>query len=330
MSKKTVASCVALLCFLFSAVGYAGIPQTINYQGLLTKTNGKPLTGTVDLVFSIYDDDLAANPAANLLWLESYFAVNIQQGVLNIELGGNPIVDPMGNPILLPNGTPLPTLVSVIQSLPTGGNRWMEIMINGVPMAPLQQFSSTAFSMHSGTADDVPGKDITPNTITINGTLVIDANGEWVGPPIIAGANATSVASTSAATATIDVNKILQLEIPKAIDGVNATSVASTLMATAIVDPSGILQFEIPKAIDGVNATSIASTLAAKASVDPAGILQLGIPKAIDGVNATSISATLMATATIDANGILQFGIPKAINGVNATTLPVGSNVTAS
>jgi len=44
-----------LLLTLLSSIGYAQIPQKMNYQGYLTNAAGVPVNGTVQMVFSIYN-----------------------------------------------------------------------------------------------------------------------------------------------------------------------------------------------------------------------------------------------------------------------------------
>src|SRR5262249_5532638 len=70
-------------------------------------------------------------------------------------------------------------------SLPTdlfaGGDRWLGLKV-GVDseMTPRLRVVSTAFAR---AAADVPGGDITPNSVTINGVPVIDASGQRVRSP---------------------------------------------------------------------------------------------------------------------------------------------------
>lgn len=50
-------------------------------------------------------------------------------------------------------------------------------------MVPRLRITSAAYAVHAGTAQDVPGADITPNSVTVNGGVVIDSSGQWVGDP---------------------------------------------------------------------------------------------------------------------------------------------------
>ena len=56
-------------------------------------------------------------------------------------------------------------------------------------MVPRLRLASAPYALRAGSAgsadeaDDVPGKDITPASVTVNGIPVIDASGQWVGSP---------------------------------------------------------------------------------------------------------------------------------------------------
>ena len=78
-------------------------------------------------------------------------------------------------------------------------------------------------------AEDVPGKDITPQSVSINSPTyngqVIDSNGKWVGDPSglysITSTTAATLAPGSPATATLDTaTKTLTLGIPEGKQGV--------------------------------------------------------------------------------------------------------------
>ena len=73
---------LVLLLTLLSSVGYAQIPHKINYQGYLTNAAGVPISGTVQIAFSIYNVSSGGTP----LWVELH-SVNVSQGVYSVILG---------------------------------------------------------------------------------------------------------------------------------------------------------------------------------------------------------------------------------------------------
>jgi hypothetical protein len=74
----------ALFFMLAVQVGWGQIPKTISYQGVLTDSNGVVLNGTYDLTFNLYD----AETGGNLVWEETYQAVEVNNGIFNVILGG--------------------------------------------------------------------------------------------------------------------------------------------------------------------------------------------------------------------------------------------------
>jgi hypothetical protein len=72
----------ALMLGLMSQLGWAEIPNMINYQGYLTDSDGSPIDGTVNLTFSLYDTDSGGSP----LWSDSYLVL-VVNGLVNKDLG---------------------------------------------------------------------------------------------------------------------------------------------------------------------------------------------------------------------------------------------------
>ena len=81
---KTLLCSLAILCGLFSASVATAAPAVIDYQGFLRNTQGYPLNGPQDLVFILYGS--LAGPDS--VWSETHSAVNVDQGVFSVQLGG--------------------------------------------------------------------------------------------------------------------------------------------------------------------------------------------------------------------------------------------------
>ncbi|OGP64619.1 MAG: hypothetical protein A2169_04570 [Deltaproteobacteria bacterium RBG_13_47_9] len=73
---------VVLIIVIFPYLSQAAIPQKINYQGYLTSSAGVPVDGTVQMIFSIYDN----SSGGSALWTETQ-NVAVTQGVYNVKLG---------------------------------------------------------------------------------------------------------------------------------------------------------------------------------------------------------------------------------------------------
>lgn len=73
-----------LLIAASSLAGYAVIPQTLNYQGVLTDAGGSAVSdGTYSLTFRLYDVPAGGSP----LWDETQGTVNVSKGIFNVDLG---------------------------------------------------------------------------------------------------------------------------------------------------------------------------------------------------------------------------------------------------
>ncbi len=81
-----VASAVALLTLAASAT----VPGQVNYQGLLLDDLGDPITGPVDMVFSLYSEP----SGGSALWTEAHPAVDVLDGVYEVELGSTTALTP--------------------------------------------------------------------------------------------------------------------------------------------------------------------------------------------------------------------------------------------
>lgn len=95
--KKTERFTISFLCLLFLLTfipvsGYSAVPQTINYQGYLTDSDGNPIDGTVQMTFSIYDSETADKDS--WIWQQPQ-TVDVTGGVYNVVLGGGATPNPI-------------------------------------------------------------------------------------------------------------------------------------------------------------------------------------------------------------------------------------------
>lgn len=130
-------------------------PLLVAYQARLTDASGVPLTGAQTVTVSVYGAATSGSP----LYVETH-AVSMLNGVATLLLGS---VNPMP------------------ASLFQGAERWVGITVApDVEMSPRLRISSVPYALN---ALDVAGADIHPNSVTVNGILVIDSTGQWVGSP---------------------------------------------------------------------------------------------------------------------------------------------------
>jgi hypothetical protein len=151
--RRAASLALAPALLAVAAVASAGVPASLTQQGRLFDAAGAPLTGTLSLAFAVY-----ATPAGGApLWTETQ-AVTLDAGYFSAQLGAV---------------TPLPA------SLLDGSVRYLGITAGAdAEMAPRTALSSVPYALSAG---DAVG-DLHPHTVSVNGTLVIDAQGNWVGP----------------------------------------------------------------------------------------------------------------------------------------------------
>jgi hypothetical protein len=127
-ARISISALVALAMLSLAASASAGIPQMINYQGVLTDSDGCSRDGDFEMVFRV-----CGTPTGEPeFWSETHSSVTATQGNFTVLLGSiNPIPD----------------------SLFLTDSLWLEIKVNGEVMAPRQQIASVGYAFRSEHAD---------------------------------------------------------------------------------------------------------------------------------------------------------------------------------
>ena len=148
----------------------SAVATTINYQGHLADANGNPLNGTVSLTFAIYD----AETGGNVIWgPETHAAVNVQDGLFSVGLG---------------------TIQPLSAEVWTGGDRYLEITVNGQTLSPREPIRAVPFAQMAWT---VPDGSITTDKIA-EGTITRDDRAPWY--QVTAAGDASATATCPAGT----------------------------------------------------------------------------------------------------------------------------------
>src|SRR5262245_17249536 len=151
--RWVTAAALAIGVHATAPIAHADVPRTITTQGRLCEASDKPISGPLAVVFAIYDAPDATVP----IWSEQH-TVDFDNGSYSVSLGS---VVPFGDTVF------------------DGSLRYFGITIGTAPeLSPRATVQSVPYAL---LANDVNG-DIHPTTVTVNGTLVINENGEWVGP----------------------------------------------------------------------------------------------------------------------------------------------------
>ena len=135
------------------SIAEAQVPSTLTHQGRLYSSTDEPISGNVTVEFSIYD----APTGGTVLWTETH-TITFDNGYYSVELGAT----------------------TAFAGLLDAGDLHLGITVgNDAEMTPRSTIRSVPFAL---AADNAIG-DITPNSVSINGTTVINAAGAWVGSP---------------------------------------------------------------------------------------------------------------------------------------------------
>ena len=124
-------SIVLLLSLALSGPVPAEIPNTINYQGSLTQTDGAPLDGTVSMTFALYKE----LEGGGVKWSDT-LDVAVSNGIYSVVLGSTP-----GNPIDLIFDKPF----------------YLEVSVNGTALEPRQSLTSVPYALNAVNAESLPG-----------------------------------------------------------------------------------------------------------------------------------------------------------------------------
>ncbi|MBN2355768.1 hypothetical protein JXO59_06620 [candidate division KSB1 bacterium] len=118
--------------FLFIAAAFAQIPQSINYQGVLTDASGEAQNGTFSIQFSIYGQAEGGSP----IWSETQ-SVQVTNGLFHVLLG---------------SVAPIP--VSAFD----GGDRYLALKVGeDVEMTPRRRLVSVGYSFQTYNAEKLGG-----------------------------------------------------------------------------------------------------------------------------------------------------------------------------
>ena len=144
---------------LAPGLAYA-VPLQFSHQGRLLDAAEVPLDAAHDLSFRLYD----APTDGTLLWEETV-TESFTGGYYSTVLGADAVDNPLDDGIF---ATP---------------PIYLELTVDdGDPLLPRQQINSVLFALRAGTAENLEGGFVDASDISINGDLVIDAQGNWVGP----------------------------------------------------------------------------------------------------------------------------------------------------
>ncbi len=187
MKKISLAITITLLICI-SAHADTSVPPLINYQGMLTDADGKPMIGTKKLEFNIYD----SATGGTIIWGPQIFnTVPLINGKFNVILG---TTDTAGRSIVEAFGAK---------------DRYLGIKVDtGAELVPRQQILSAPYAIkaeYANIAETVRGENLyvdlnngnvgigttepqskldVAGQIAVNGRVVVSNDGQWLGNEI--------------------------------------------------------------------------------------------------------------------------------------------------
>jgi trimeric autotransporter adhesin len=111
------------------------VPPLVNFGGVLTDVNGKPLAGVVGVTFSLYQEQDGGSP----LWMETQNVEPDETGHYSVMLGAS-------------SSTGLPANIFA-----AGQAHWLEVQAQGQPEQPRVMLLSVPYALKAGDAQTVGG-----------------------------------------------------------------------------------------------------------------------------------------------------------------------------
>uniref|UniRef100_A0A7V2ZMJ2 Uncharacterized protein n=1 Tax=Ignavibacterium album TaxID=591197 RepID=A0A7V2ZMJ2_9BACT len=327
MKRITIFFALLVVAMISGKIIAQGIPQTINFQGVLKDASGNIVSnGDYNITFKIYN----AESGGTALWTETKL-VNVVNGVFSTQLGSI---------------TPI--------TLPFDVAYWLGVTVGSNPeMTPRTAFTSVPYSRISLT---VPDNSLTANKIS-NGQVVKSLNGLKDNINLVAGSNVTitpsgndlTISAASGAGGTVT-----QVNTGAGLTGGPITttgtiSIANDGVTTAMIQNNSVTSTKIADGTIVTTDLSDNSVTSAKIADGTITTTDLGdnsvtSAKITDGTIGTSdlannsVTTDKIVDATITANDIGNTQVVKSINslkdnvnlvaGSNITITPSGNNLT--
>jgi len=155
LAKRVLALATSLL--LVPTLAFA-VPTTVTQQGRLVDASGDGLTGSHTIAFSLFSDSAGTTS----VWSEQH-TVEVEDGYYAVVLGAD-------------SSNLLDDTVLSLAPLYLGMT-----VDGGSLMQPLLEVTSAPYAIMAGTSQYLDGGYADASSLYIEGDLVIDGNGDWVG-----------------------------------------------------------------------------------------------------------------------------------------------------
>jgi hypothetical protein len=228
-----VGAILMLLCSAFSPAQQtvatatnAIVPPLVNFSGILTNVNGKPLTGMVGVTFYLYKDQHGGSP----LWLETQ---NVQP-------------DPTGHYSVMLGSTSSQGLPASIFT--SGEAHWLGVQVQGQEEQPRVLLVSAPYALKAGDAETIGGMPpsafvlAAPSSANAPGSSANAEPGAALGPSVF-GSGTAGFVPLWTTTAMIGDSVLFQSGAGStATVGINTATPAATLDVNGSLISRGPLQ----------------------------------------------------------------------------------------
>jgi hypothetical protein len=261
------AAVLFLLCSLFSQAQQIVatntnivVPPLVNFSGVLTGVNGKPLTGVVGVTFLLYQDQQGGAP----LWMETQNVQLDSHGHYSVMLGST-------------SSTGLPADIFV-----AGEAHWLGVQVQGQDEQPRVLLVSAPYALKAGDAQTLGGLPASafvlaaaPNSVATNSAATASTG---AAPMASASPDATSDVTTTGgtvnalplfSTATNIQNSLITQTAKTAINVGGKLNLFATGTATASAGKDSQPQDFVASAFNSGTSTAVAQTFQLQA--EPAG-----------------------------------------------------------
>jgi hypothetical protein len=206
------ASSLWIAVLAWHGLALASVPFALTEQGRLLDRNDQPVSGKISVKFSIHDS--ITGGAA--IWSETQ-DITLDEGYFSARLG---------------------EVTAIPKNVFNGQTRYLSIKVGtDDEMTPRQAIVSVPYAL---VADNATG-DISPTSITVNGTQLVDGTGHWVGPNsgLVGPAGPTGSTGPTGPTGTQGIPGPTGSTGPQGTKG--ATGATGTTGSTGPTGPSGIV-----------------------------------------------------------------------------------------
>jgi hypothetical protein len=152
--KRTAYLVTILILLVTVTSAWGAISGFVSYQGMISDNEGNPVTDTLNLTFTIYNDSLLGNPE-NIMWQETHPSVSVIDGLFQVIFG---------------QGIPA---VPISDEVFSEADRWVGVSIQGSPeQTPRTRFTCSPYAYRISTVDGAAGGTISGD-LSVNGKASI-------------------------------------------------------------------------------------------------------------------------------------------------------------